>query len=121
MPADLGPLLAAVTDEWERGMTIAERAGIDSRTAGPKLAALEREALVATSWTDKHGGVRLYRRGPNAPAVARPNVWKTWIREGDDGWEFCIEAPDARTWSGLCESFAVAARQAGDLLRSIEP
>lgn len=66
---DLGPLLAAVTDEWERGLVIAERAGIDSRTAGPRLAALEREGMVAASWTDKHGGVRLYRRGPKAPAV----------------------------------------------------
>lgn len=68
---DLGPLLAAVRDDWERGKVIAERAGIDSRTAGPRLAALAREGLVATSWTERHGGVRLYRRGPKAEGIPR--------------------------------------------------
>ena len=67
MPADLGRLLAAVRDDWERGKVIAERAGIDSRTAGPRLASLVRDGFVAESWTDRHRGVRLYRRGPAAP------------------------------------------------------
>lgn len=65
---DLGPLLAAVTDEWERGKTIAERAGIDSRTAGPRLAVLERQGFVASSW-DRKARLTIYRRGPNAPPV----------------------------------------------------
>lgn len=69
---DLGPLLAAVTDEWERGLVIAERAGIDSRTLGQRMLRLIREGLVEKSWTDKYGGVTLYRRGPNAPPVVTP-------------------------------------------------
>jgi hypothetical protein len=63
-----GGLLAAVTDEWERGKVIAERAGIDSRTAGPRLASLERQGLVVSSMNRK-ARVALYRRGPNAPPV----------------------------------------------------
>lgn len=75
---DLGPLLAAVRDEWERGKTIAERAGIDSRTAGMRLGALERDGFVqskATRWDGPERGVKLYRRGPNAPPVeASPDL-----------------------------------------------
>ena len=73
MASDLGPLLAAVTDEWQTGLTIARRAGINPRTAGPRLGALRREGMVVTSTASSARGVRLYRRGPNAPPVAKPD------------------------------------------------
>lgn len=72
VPRDLGPLLAAVTFEWERGKTIAARAGINSRTAGPRLASLERQGFVVSS-IDKEARVALYRRGPKAPPVPVPS------------------------------------------------
>jgi hypothetical protein len=68
---DLGPLLEAVTDEWERGKTIAQRAGIDSRTAGPRLATLVRQGFVVASDNPtprtNNDRVKVYRRGPKAP------------------------------------------------------
>lgn len=68
---DLGPLLACVTDEWEPAITIADRAGIDRRTAGQKLGSLARDGMVA--YHDNRAlRARVYRRGPHAPAVITP-------------------------------------------------
>ena len=70
MASDLGPLLAAVTGEWESGLTIACRAGISPRTAGAQLEALRRQGMVAVVIASA-AGTRYYRRGPNAPPVAK--------------------------------------------------
>jgi hypothetical protein len=95
---DLGPLLAAVTDEWERGKTIAARAGMDSRTAGPRLAALERGGFVkskGTPWDGPDRGVKLYRRGPNAPPLIVPPTAEQILDDGLRGKLLAIELHDA--------------------------
>lgn len=73
---DLGPLLAAVTDEWERGRDICQRAGIDPRTGGQKLGALERDGFVVSTrnFNPRNVGdrVMVYRRGPKAPPLILP-------------------------------------------------
>jgi hypothetical protein len=45
-PVDLTPVLNAVSNDWEPGKVIAERAGIDPKTGGPRLAALVRSGEV---------------------------------------------------------------------------
>lgn len=81
MTATQEQLLEAVTDEWERAIVIADRAGVDRRGAGQKLGALVKQGLVvssrAHSGRDRRAGERvyLYRRGPGAPvAMRKPTV-----------------------------------------------
>ncbi len=60
-----GPLFNAVSDEWERGKVIADRAGINPRTGGPRLAALVRGGSVIERQAESDtvaGRVKLYRR-----------------------------------------------------------
>lgn len=64
-------IVDAVSDtEYERSLVIAERAGVDPRTAGQRLHALAHQGLVVKKWTQKHGGVWLYRRSKLAPSNA---------------------------------------------------
>jgi DNA-binding MarR family transcriptional regulator len=56
MAADLGPLHAAVHDDWDLARNIADRAGADRRSAGQKLAALEKQGFVESKWDE---GLRL--------------------------------------------------------------
>jgi hypothetical protein len=65
---DLGSLLACVTDEWEFAIDIASRAGINPRTAGPRLRALRAEGLVVSAF-DSVARKDRYRRGLKAPLV----------------------------------------------------
>jgi hypothetical protein len=62
-------LLAAVTDQWERGKDIAQRAGVGARTVGPRLAAIYdagrgdvSKPQIDRRWTQEFGGVYLYRK-----------------------------------------------------------
>jgi len=57
-PVDLTPVLQAVTNDWEPGRTIAERAGIDPKTTGPRLARLAADGKVEFMEGPE---VRLYR------------------------------------------------------------
>lgn len=67
-PVDLAPVLEAVTNDWEPGKVIAQRAGIDPKTAGPRLAALERQGEVEYQ-QDAELDVWVYRRKRNLPAT----------------------------------------------------
>jgi hypothetical protein len=64
-PVDLTPVLNAVTNDWEPGRIIAERAGIDPKTTGPRLARLASEGKVEFT-EDADLDVRVYR-------LARPS------------------------------------------------
>lgn len=65
-PVDLAPVLNAVTNDWEPGKVIAQRAGIDPKTAGPRLAALAREGKVEYQH-DEGLDVRVYRLARDLP------------------------------------------------------
>lgn len=67
-PVDLGPVLNAVTNDWEPGKVIAQRAGIDPKTGGPRLAALAREGKVEYQH-DEDLDVRVYRLARDLPST----------------------------------------------------
>lgn len=67
--SDLGPLLAAVTDEWETTATIVRRAGMDHIEASRGFVQLIARGLVEGHGEDFH---RLYRRDSNAPPLILP-------------------------------------------------
>lgn len=68
-PVDLAPVLQAVTNDWEPGRVIAERAGIDPKTGGPRLAALVCEGNVEFTHSDQLD-VRVYRLARASTEVA---------------------------------------------------
>lgn len=68
VPVDLTPVLEAVTNDWEPGKVIAQRAGIDPKTSGPRLAKLVGEGKVEFSH-DEGLDVRVYRLARATQAV----------------------------------------------------
>lgn len=65
---NLTPVLNAVTNDWEPGRTIAQRAGIDPKTGGPRLAALAREGKVEFMH-DQDLDARVYRLARDLPST----------------------------------------------------
>jgi hypothetical protein len=94
---DLGPLLAAVTDDWDPAERIAERAGWPPREAREGLASLAGDGILQVfrpSWEGPIRVVTLYRRGPKAPPLVA-SLTAEQILDGLRGKLFAIALPAA--------------------------
>lgn len=99
-PIDLTPVLDAVTNDWEPGRVIADRAGIDPKTGGPRLAALVREGKVEFTH-DADLDVRVYRLARDLPPAVGVALVETvdvaltetsWVPQGDMSYEQWADA-----------------------------